>query len=299
MAETKLDDFVAFLAVAKARSFTAAAAKLGVAQPSLSATIRNLEARLGLRLLTRTTRSVALTEVGERLLQAVGPRIEEITAEIAALSAFRGKPAGTIRITADEYAARAILWPVVHRLLASYPDLRIEIMSDYGLRDIVGEGYDAGVRLGGMVAKDMVAVPIGPDQRMAAVATPGYFANRGRPKTPQDLTAHSCIGFRLPTHDSLYAWEFERGGREFRVRVEGQFVFNSAPMILDAVLDGVGVAFLPQHQVQAHLDAGQLVRVLANWCPPYAGYQLYYPTRRQPSPAFALLIEALRYRPSA
>jgi DNA-binding transcriptional LysR family regulator len=296
MPRADLNDLQAFLAVARERSFTRAAAKLGVSPSALSQAMRGLEARLGLRLLTRTTRSVAPTEAGERLFRALGPRLDEIEGELAALSEFREKPSGTIRITTHEHAARAALWPALVKLLPEYPDIKVELVIDYGLTDIVAERYDAGIRSGEMVAKDMVAMRIGPDLRMAVVGAPAYFERRPRPKTPQDLTTHACINLRLPTHGGLYAWEFEKGRRELRVRVEGQLVFNTTALMLDAALDGFGLAYLPEDQVQAHLDAGRLVRVLADWCPPFPGYHLYYPSRRQPTPAFALLVEALRYR---
>lgn len=289
-------DLAAFLAVAEERSFTRAAAKLGVSQSALSQTVRGLEARLGIRLLTRTTRSVAPTEAGERLRRGVGPRFAEIETELAALTELRDKPAGMIRITATENAAEAVLWPVLKALLPNYPDIKVEIVIDYGLTDIVAERYDAGVRPGGNVAKDMIAVPIGPDMRMAVVGAPAYFAKRPPPRTPQDLTAHDCINLRLPTHGGLYAWEFEKGSRELKVRAEGQFVFGTSSLLLSAALDGFGLAYLPEDQVQAHLETGRLVRVLGDWCPPFSGYHLYYPSRRQPLPAFALLVEALRYR---
>jgi DNA-binding transcriptional LysR family regulator len=290
------NDVLAFLAVARERSFTKAAAKLGVSQSALSHTIRALEARLGLRLLSRTTRSVAPTEAGERLLHAVGPRFDEIDAELAALSELREKPAGAIRITAGEHAAESILWPAVARLLRDYPDVRIEIVVDQGLTDIVAERYDAGVRLGEQVARDMIAVRIGPDMRMAVVGAPSYFAKRRKPRTPQDLTDHNCINLRLPTYGGLYVWEFEKGGRELKVRVEGQLVFNTIGLRLKAALGGLGLAYLPEAQVQEHLARGELIRVLADWCPPFAGYHIYYPSRRQPTPAFTLLLDALRYR---
>jgi DNA-binding transcriptional LysR family regulator len=296
MPRENLNDLVAFLAVAKERSFTKAAAQVGVSQSALSHTIRALEERLGLRLLTRTTRSVAPTEAGERLLRAAGPRLDEIEAELAALSELRDKPSGTIRITAHDHAVRAVLWPALARLLPDYPDIKVEIVIDYGLRDIVAERYDAGVRTGEMVARDMVAVRIGPDMRSAVVGAPSYFAQRAKPKTPQDLTVHTCINLRLPTHGGLYAWEFEKGGRELRVRVDGQLVFNGTAPMLDAALAGFGLAYVPEDSVQAHLADGRLIRVLADWCPPYPGYHLYYPSRRQPTPAFALLVNALRYR---
>ncbi len=297
MARADLNDIVAFLAVAQERSFTRAAATLGVSQSALSQTVRGLEARLGLRLLTRTTRSVAPTEAGERLLLAAGPRLEEINAELAALSELRDKPSGTIRITAHDHAVKTVLWPTLEKFLPDYPDIKVEIAIDYGLTDIVAERYDAGVRSGEMVAKDMVAVRIGPDMRSAVVGAPSYFAKRPKPKTPQDLTAQTCINLRLPTYGGLYAWEFEKGRRRaLRVRVEGQLVFNGTAPMLDAALAGFGLAYLPEDNVREHLADGRLIRVLADWCPPYPGYHLYYPSRRQPTPAFALLIDALRYR---
>jgi DNA-binding transcriptional LysR family regulator len=296
MRRENLNDLVAFLAVARERSFTRAAAQLGVSQSALSHTVRELEARLGVRLLTRTTRSVAPTAAGERLLRTVGPRFDEIEAELAGLTELREKPAGTIRITTHEHAANAVLWPTIVKFLPEYPDINVEIVIDYGLTDIVAERFDAGVRSGEQVAKDMIAVRIGPDMRMAVVGAPSYLATRPRPQTPQDLTAHSCINLRLPTYGGLYAWEFEKDGREVRVRVEGQTVFNSSALMLEAALAGFGLAYLPEDQVGAQLAGGRLVRVLGDWCPPYSGYHLYYPSRRQPTPAFALLVEALRYR---
>jgi DNA-binding transcriptional LysR family regulator len=296
MPRESFNDLLAFLAVARERSFTRAAARLGVSQSALSHSVRGLEARLGVRLLTRTTRSVAPTEAGERLLRTVGPRFDEIEAELAALGELREKPAGTVRITAGEHAAEAILWPTLEKLLPDYPDIKVEIVIDYGLTDIVAERYDAGVRLGEQVAKDMIAVRIGPDMRMTVIGAPSYFARRKQPRTPQDLTAHDCINIRLPTYGGLYAWEFEKGGRELRVRVEGQLVFNNIALRLSAALAGFGLAYLPEDQVRTQLAEGRLVRVLADWCPPFPGYHLYYPSRRQPRPAFALLVEALRYR---
>ena len=296
MPNENLNDLLAFVAVAKERSFTRAAARLGVSQSALSHTVRGLEERLGLRLLTRTTRSVAPTEAGDRLLRVAGPRLDEIATEMAALSELRDKPAGTIRITAHDHALRSVLWPALQKLLPDYPDIKVEIVIDYGLTDIVTERYDAGVRTGELVAKEMVAVRIGPDMRSAIVGAPSYFASRARPKTPQDLTAHACINLRLPTHGGLYAWEFEKGGREIRVRVEGQLVFNGTVPMLDAALAGFGLAYVPENTVQTHIADGRLIRVLADWCPYYPGYHLYYPSRRQPMPAFALLVNALRYR---
>ncbi len=289
-------DLAAFVAVAEERSFTRAAAKLGVSQSALSQTIRGLEARLGIRLLTRTTRSVAPNEAGERLLRTVAPRFEEINAELSALSELRDKPAGTIRITSTENAAEAVLWPALKALLPNYPDIKVEIVIDYGLTDIVAEQVDAGVRPGETVARDMIAVPIGPDMRMAVVGSPAYFARRPPPRTPQDLTAHECINLRLPAHRGIYAWEFAKNRRELRVRVEGRLVFNTTALILNAAVAGFGLAYFTEQQAQKHIDSGELVRVLANWCPPFSGYHLYYPSRRQPSAAFALLVDALRYR---
>jgi DNA-binding transcriptional LysR family regulator len=296
MSRGALNDVLAFLAVARERSFTRAAAKLGVSQSALSHTIRELEARLGLRLLSRTTRSVAPTEAGERLLRAVGPRFDEIDVELAALSELRDKPAGAIRITAGEHAAQSLLWPAVARLLPDYPDIRIEIVVDQGLTDIVAERFDAGVRLGEQVARDMIAMRIGPDMRMAVVGSPSYFARRTKPRRPQELTDHNCINLRLPTYGGLYVWEFGKGGRELKVRVEGQLVFNTIGLRINAALAGLGLAYLPEEQAQGHISRGELIRVLADWCPPFAGYHLYYPSRRQPTPAFALLLDALRYR---
>jgi DNA-binding transcriptional LysR family regulator len=299
MLRENLKDVLAFLAVARDRSFTRAAAKLGVSQSALSHTIRGLEARLGLRLLARTTRSVAPTEAGERLLRALGPRFDEIEAALAELNELRDKPAGTIRITSGEHAAEAILWPALAKLLPRYPDIKVELIIDYGLTDIVAERYDAGVRLGEQVAKDMIAVRIGPDFRMAVVGAPSYFASRPKPNDPQDLTAHDCINIRLPTYGGIYAWEFEKRGRALKVRVEGQLVFNNIALRVNAALAGLGLAYLSEDQVQEHVAEGRLVRVLGDWCPPFSGYHLYYPSRRQTAPAFALLVEALRYRGSS
>lgn len=290
------DDLAAFVAVARERSFTRAAARIGVSQSALSQTVRALEARLGLRLLIRTTRSVSPTEAGERLLGTVGPCLDGIEAGLAAIADLRDRPAGTIRVTADENAARSVLWPALKRLLPDYPDVTVEIVTDNGLTDIAADRFDAGVRLGGIVSKGMATVPIGPDMRMAAVASPAYFSDRKKPKIPQDLTAHACINLRLPTYGGLYAWEFEKGSRELRVRVEGQLVFNNVGMMLEAALAGFGIAYVSEDQVAAYVESGRLLRVLADWCPPFAGYHLYYPSRRQHSPAFAVLIEALRYR---
>jgi len=296
MPRANVNDLLAFLAVARERSFTRAAAQMGVSQSALSHTIRGLEERLGLRLLTRTTRSVAPTEAGERLLRNVGHHFDEIEAAIDSLSELKERPSGTIRINSSEYAAETLLWPKLAEFLPHYPDVKVEIWADYMLADIVAERFDAGVRLGEQVAKDMVAVRIGPDERFLVVGSPAYLAGRERPRHPQDLLQHCCINLRLPTLGGLYAWEFEKDGHPLKVRVEGQLVFNALPPILKAALASFGLAFLPQDMVRPHLAAGRLATVLEDWTPPFPGYHLYYPNRRQQSPAFALLVEALRYR---
>jgi DNA-binding transcriptional LysR family regulator len=296
MARPPIADLAAFLAVARNRSFTRAAAQLGVSPSALSQTMRGLEERLGVRLLTRTTRSVAPTEAGERLLATIGPHLEGIEAGLASLSDLRDKPAGTIRITTVDHAAHTILWPALGRFLGEHPGVHVEVSVNNTLVDMVAEGFDAGIRMGEQVARDMISVRIGPEIRMAAVATPAYFAERGKPQTPQDLAAHSCINLRLPTLGGIYAWEFEQGSREIQVRVEGQLTTNDIVVMRRAALDGVGLAYIPDDYVQAHLDSGELVRVLVDWTPPFPGYHLYYPSRRQQSPAFALLVDALRYR---
>ena len=296
MQRGSLDQLVAFVAVARERSFTRAAAMLGVSQSALSHTVRQLEERLGVRLLTRTTRSVSPTEAGERLLRNVGPRFDEIEAELAAVGELRQKPAGTIRITATEFAIDTVLLPKLAPLLRQYPDVHVELTVDYGLTDIVAQQYDAGVRSGEQVAKDMIAVRIGPDLRMAVIGAPTYFRTRPEPRKPQDLIGHNCINLRLPTHGGLYAWEFEKASRELRVRVEGQLTFNSTAQLLTAALSGCGLAYVPEGLVEAHLAKGRLRRVLADWCPPYSGYHLFYPSRRQSSAAFTLVVDALRHR---
>jgi DNA-binding transcriptional LysR family regulator len=296
MRRENVTDLLAFIAVARDRSFTKAAKKLGVSQSTLSHTIRGLEARLGLRLLARTTRTVSPTEAGERLLMTVGPCFEEIEAELDALSEFRDKPAGTIRITATENAANAILLPRLAKFLPRYPDIKVEIIIDYGLTDIVAQRYDAGVRWGEQVAKDMIAVRIGPDMSMAVVGAPSYFEKRPLPKKPQELTEHNCINLRLPSHGGIYALEFRKGGQGLKVRVEGQLVLNATHQILHAALLGLGLAYQPLGMVQPYLDDGSLKRVLPDWCPLSSGYHLYYPSRRQHSRAFTLLVDALRYR---
>jgi DNA-binding transcriptional LysR family regulator len=296
MARENYNDLQAFLAVARERSFTRAAAQLGVSQSALSHTLRALEARLGLRLLTRTTRNVAPTEAGERLLRELTPNFEDIDAAIARLSELRDKPGGTLRITTGEHAARTLLWPALRELLPDYPDIRVEVISDPSLTDIVARRFDAGIRLGEQVANDMIAVPIGPPMRMAVVGSPGYLAARPPVKSPRDLTRHDCINLRFLTHGGLYAWEFEKKGRPLNVRVEGRLTFNDTGQIHAAALDGFGLACLPEDMVQADVANGRLRRLLADWCPPFPGYHLYYPSRRQPSPAFSLLVEALRKR---
>ena len=296
MQPVSLDDLTALVAVARERSFTRAAAKLGVSQSALSQTIRELEAGLGVRLLTRTTRSVSPTEAGERVLRTIAPRLEEIDVELAALRELRDKPAGTIRITATEFAIESLLMPKLAKLLRDHPDIKVEMIVDYGLTDIVAERFDAGVRFGEQVAKDMIAVRIGPDMRMAVIGAPSYFKNRPEPKKPQDLLAHNCINLKLPTHGNVYAWEFERGNRELRVRVDGQLTFNATTELLNAALEGFGLAYIPEGMAQPYVDKGRLKRALADWCPPYSGYHLFYPSRRQSSAAFNLVVDALRHR---
>jgi DNA-binding transcriptional LysR family regulator len=299
MARENFNDLLAFVAVARAGSFTKAAAQLGVSQSALSHTIRALEERLGLRLLTRTTRSVSPTEAGERLLTTIGPRLDEIEEEVAALSDFRDRPAGNIRITAAEHSARTVLWPKLARFLPDYPDIKVEILVSYGFVDLAAERFDAGVRLGDQIAKDMIAVRIAPDLKMAVVASPGYFAKMRPPQTPHELAGHDCVNLRLATHGGLYAWEFEKDGHALNVRVEGPLTFNGSPPMLQAALDGFGLACVPEDMALEHIAAGRLVRVLEDWCPAFPGYHLYYPSRRLASPAFALLVDALRHRPPA
>lgn len=289
------NDLLAFVTVAREGSFTRAAGVLGVSQSALSHTIRGLEARLGIRLLTRTTRSVSTTEAGERLMTTVAPRMDEIEAEMAALSEFRDRPAGTIRITTAEHAANCILWPKLRPFIARYPDIKVEVTIDYGLTDIVAERYDVGVRLGDQVAKDMIAVRISPDITMAVIASPGYFATRPVPKTPHELVLHNCINLRLTTSGAIYAWEFEQDGKALNVRTEGQLTFNSTTPRLRAALDGLGLAIVPADMARDDIAAGRLIQVLADWMPTFPGYHVYYPSRRQSSPAFSLLVAALRH----
>ena len=295
MAHTNFNDLLAFVAVAREGSFTRAAAKLGVSQSALSQTVRALEERLGLRLLVRTTRSVSATEAGEQLLRTVAPRFDEIESELVLLSARRDKPAGNIRISAGEHSALTVLQPAIARLLPAYPDINIEVVVDNGMTDIVAARCDAGVRLGEQVAKDMIAMPIGPDFRMAIVASPAYFSRHAPPATPQDLMAHNCINMRLPTLGGLFAWEFAKDGHELKVRVEGQMIYNNLAMRLHSALDGLGLACIAEDVVLPYVADGRLIRVLDDWCPRYAGYKLYYPSRRHPSPAFTVLLDALRY----
>jgi DNA-binding transcriptional LysR family regulator len=296
MRREDLIDLNAFLAVAEEQSFTRAAARLGTSQSALSYTVRRLETRLGVRLLTRTTRRVSATEAGERLILTLRPALEEIAQELSAIGDLREKPAGTIRITAAEHAAKTVIWPALRRLLPLYPDIRVELSIDAGFTDIVAERFDAGVRLGESIAKDMVAVRVGPDLRLAVVGSPDYVARRGRPETPQDLAQHDCINLRLHSAGGLYAWELGQGGRELRVRVEGRLIFNEVEPMLQAAREGFGLTCVLEDHVAEDVAVGRLVPVLQDWCQPFSGYHLYYPSRRQPSAAFSLLVEALRYR---
>jgi DNA-binding transcriptional LysR family regulator len=296
MHRNEFGDLAAFVAVAEERSFTRAAARISTSQSALSYTVRRLEERLGIRLLTRTTRNIALTEAGAKLLSNLKPAFDDIQHSLDSLDELREKPAGTIRVTSSRSAADAILMPVVRKLLADYPDLNIEISVDQKLTDIVGEGFDAGVRLGEQVEKDMIAVRISPDLEMMVVGSPAYFEKHGKPETPHELTRHNCINLRLPTKGGLYSWEFERDGRPLNVRVEGQFTCNDVLMNVDAAINGLGLICLPNDTVQDALDQSRLVRVLDDWCPLFPGYHLYYPSRRQNSPAFTLLVDALRWR---
>jgi DNA-binding transcriptional LysR family regulator len=296
MARTDLNQLTWFQAVAEERSFTRAAAKLGVAQSTLSHTIKQLEARMGIRLLTRTTRNVATTEAGERLLQTITPRIAEIEDEIAALMAFREKPSGTIRLTLSDHALDSVVWPKLKLVLSAYPDISVELILDSTFRNIVEEGFDAGVRLGESVEKDMIAVRIGPDWRLVAVASPDYLATRGVPDHPQDLVRHVCINMRHETAGGLYAWEFEKDGQALRVRVNGQLTFNNSYAMIDAALNGYGIAYVPENIVERHIASGRLMQVLDDWSPFFDGYFLYYPSRRQNLPAFKVIVDALRYR---
>jgi DNA-binding transcriptional LysR family regulator len=294
MARRNLNDLLFFVTVARAGSFTRAAAQLGVTQSALSQSIRNLEERLKIRLLTRTTRSVSRTAAGDRLFNAIGNRFDEIEGELDALTELRDKPAGTVRITCGDSVLKNILLPKLLPVLRDYPEIKLEFDINYGLRDIVADRFDAGIRFGGTIHKDMIAVPIGPEERMAAVAAPSYFAANPAPKHPRDLTAHRCINIRFPTYGGLDVWEFERRGRRLNVRVDGPLIFNTTTHIAAAAVEGAGIAYLPEEEFSPHIQEGRLMRVLEEWCPPFSGYHLYYPSRRQPSPAFLLVAEALR-----
>ncbi|MCW1408612.1 LysR substrate-binding domain-containing protein [Rhizobium sp. 1AS11] len=296
MANRSYNDLAVFVAVAREGSFTKAAAKLGVSQSALSQTIKNLEERLGLRLLARTSRNLSATDVGERLLTSLGSHFEEIDAELEALTQLRERPAGRIAITTSQHAADTVLWPVLQKFLLDYPDINIEVIVDSVMVDLVAERFDAGVRLGEQVEKDMIAMRIGPDLRMAVVGSPAYFARYGEPQHPDDLTRHKCINIRMPTSKAINAWEFEKDGKAVKVRVDGQVVFNSGSLRMNAALAGIGLSYMLEDHVQTYLDDGRLIRVLTDWCPPFPGYHLYYPSRKQHSAAFALLLDALRYR---
>lgn len=290
------NDLLWFLVVAEERSFTRAAAKIGITQSTLSHTIKRLETRMGLRLLARTTRSVSTTEAGERLRQSLAPHIAEIETDIAALTAYRDAPSGTVRITVSDHALETLVWPKLRPVLARYPDIKLELSRDNGLRNIVEDGFDAGVRLGESVEKDMIAVRIGPNWRLVAIGSPDYFAARGVPQTPQDLVGHNCINQRMTSGGGFYAWEFERDGQDIRVRVDGQLIFNSTLPMVDAALAGYGIAYVPEDIAAEHIAAGRLQLVLDDWSPKFAGYYLYYPSSRQNAPAFKIIADALRHR---
>lgn len=294
-----INDLLAFVAVANDKSFTQAAARLGVSQSSLSRTIRKLEEQLGVRLLARTTRSVSPTDAGERLLGKIGPRLDEIEAELVALSELRDRPAGTVRITCSEHAAETVIWPKLGPALHDYPDINVEVFIDHAFTDIAAEKFDAGVRLGESVEKDMIAVRISPDLRLIAVAAPGYFKDHPKPKAPQELVGHRCINLRLATRGGLYAWEFEKGGQQVRVRVDGQLTFNTTRPMVEAAVAGYGIGFVPESMAHDLIKSRKLVQVLDEWCQPFAGFHLYYPSRRQTSPAFQIVADLLRYRPRA
>ncbi|MBP2200024.1 LysR family transcriptional regulator [Pantoea cypripedii] len=296
MSRDNLNDLVAFITVAREQSFTRAAAALGVSQSALSHSMKALESRLGLRLLTRTTRSVSPTEAGERLLQALGPKLDEIKNELDAVLDLRDNPTGVVRVTATDYAITYLVWPKLEKFLPEYPDIQVELITDYGLTDIVAGRFDAGIRLGETVAQGMISVRISDDVRFVVVGSPDYFQRYPTPLHPRDLVAHRCINLRLPTHGGLYAWEFEKEGEELRVRVEGPAVFNNIFHVLDASVSGFGLAHVPEDLAAPLIAEGKLVRVLEDWCPYWDGYHLYYPSRRAPSRAFTLMVDALRYR---
>ncbi|MBC2667457.1 LysR family transcriptional regulator [Novosphingobium flavum] len=296
MARNELGDLAAFAAVAEERSFTRAAARLRTSQSAISQTVKRLEAQLGIKLLSRTTRNVGVTEAGEQLLEALRPALGEIEARLVSLSRFRDRPAGTVRITCSRHAAETILWPAVDRILADYPDIQIELSLDSALTNIVADRFDAGVRLGERVERDMIAVRIGPDLRLVVVGAPEYFARRGTPDTPRDLTDHACINLRMATKGEIYAWEFEKDGVPLNVRVDGPLVVNDSSVALSAALAGHGLAFVMEDQVRKHIAEGRLVCALEDWCPAFPGHHLYYPSRRELPPAFAVVVEALRFR---
>lgn len=294
MPRRNFHELQAFVTVARHGSFTKAAAELGVTQSALSQAVSNLEAQLRIRLLSRTTRSVSPTAAGDRLLNSIGQRFDEIETEVDALTALRDKPGGTVRLTCGDFVLKTILLPKLIPLLRDHPDLKIEFDVSNGLRDIVTDRFDAGIRFTETVDRDMIAVPIGPDERMAVVASPSYFAKNPPPKTPRDLVSHRCINVRLPTSGGLYVWDLEKRGKKINVRVDGQLIFNTSAHIVTATVEGLGVAYLPEDEFSPHIQEGRLVRVLEGWCPPFSGYHLYYPSRRQPSPAFSLVLDALR-----
>lgn len=298
MDKRDLNNLLWFLAVAEERSFTKAAAKLGIAQSTLSHTVKGLETRLGLRLLTRTTRNVGLTEAGERLRHSLAPRMADIEADIAALMSFRDKPSGTIKITLSDHALESVVWPKLQPILRDYPDIKVELSRDNGMRNIVEEGFDAGIRLGESLEKDMIAVRVGPDWRLLAVGSPSYFEEHPAPEHPQELVRHNCIRIRQATAGGLYAWEFEKDGQELRVRVDGQLTFNTSYPMVNASLEGHGIAYVPEDLVMEHVTAGRLIPILEDWSPPFPGYYIYYPSRHQNSPAFKVVVDALRFRKS-
>lgn len=296
MALPKISDLQAFVAVAQEQSFTKAAVRLAVTPSALSHTLRGLETRLGVRLLTRTTRNVAPTEAGEQLLHAVAPLFDQIAAQVSALGELRDKPAGRIRVTCSDDAAESAIRPMLPGFLAQYPDIQVEVSIDYGFTNIVSERFDAGIRLGESISKDMIAVRVGPDWRLAVVGTPAYFQRHGTPVLPQELTQHSCINIRPSSNGACYAWEFEKDGRKLTTRVSGQFTANSMIHVVNAALDGIGLAYVPDFSAKPYLESGQLVEVLADWCPTFEGFHLYYPNRRQASPAFTAFVEAIRFQ---
>ena len=296
MLRENVNSLLYFVAVAQERSFTRAAAQLGISQSALSHNMRQLEERMGVRLLTRTTRSVNPTLAGERLLASLGPRFEEMEQELFAVANLSETPSGTVRLTAVDHAIDTVIWPKLSIVIKTYPDINVEIITEYGLTDIVSERFDAGVRLGETVANGMIAMRIGPDQAFAVVGSPSYFEDRDRPRSPQDLTTHRCINLWLPTHGGNYVWDFEKDDRELRVRVDGQMTFNGIGQILTAAIDGYGLAYVPFDMAEPHLASGSLVRVLEDWCPAWPGYHLYYPSRRQPTAAFQIVLDALRHR---